>query len=435
MGRKSGEKKKKDLPVGLQAKKAAGAARTLKGKKVLKRTVTKSGSGRGAIKFSGAVQRAKKAVAMATKAAKRKSPKADTKEARSDEPSTAKATALSSGAIADQVLDPTSVPSAATEAQQSPSTINGPSTSTTHRGSTAPPQTPSRAADTVPDGLLADEEQDGAESPTPSEMDSQTSASIKKRSGWTNWLRKIASEKERTLEDWHEERIKRRKGIAWMNMMIAEFGVAPSASTSNPESYSDGRKPAGSSASFANTLAAQGFGAGPQAVRNLGGPMHHYKKENFVLPHEAVRLRGVHEASKPRPTPGGRAQSLDESRVPATKFIDLPVSSKVPESQVGTMDTASGPTEAPKDVGSITGAIVDPAALTPVPGVSSSTTTSPVRSQRGPYKVTAKAKRNGAPAGWVYTLATDEPAVASVGQVILDLPRGARRARLSGPAP
>jgi len=111
---------------------------------------------------------------------------------------------------------------------------------------------------------------------TPAEV-----AAAKRKSGWANWLRKIAAEKTRTLEEWHEERIKRRRGITWMNMMIAEFGVAPSPVPASVETYSDGRKPAGSIGSFANSLAAQGHGPGPEGVRNLGGPKNMYRSDNF----------------------------------------------------------------------------------------------------------------------------------------------------------
>lgn len=107
------------------------------------------------------------------------------------------------------------------------------------------------------------------------------SAAAKRKSGWSNWLRKIAAEKTRTLEEWHEERMKRRRGIAWMNMMIAEYGVAPSPLPANAQTYSDGRKPAGSSGSFANSLAAQGHGPGPEGVRNLGGPGSMYRSDNW----------------------------------------------------------------------------------------------------------------------------------------------------------
>jgi hypothetical protein len=65
------------------------------------------------------------------------------------------------------------------------------------------------------------------------------------------------------------------------NMMIAEFGVAPSSGPVTSEAYSDGRKPAGSVGSFANTLAAQGHGPGPEGVRNLGGPKNAYRYDNW----------------------------------------------------------------------------------------------------------------------------------------------------------
>ena len=136
-------------------------------------------------------------------------------------------------------------------------------------------------------------------------------AAAKRKSGWTSWLRKIAAEKTRTLEEWHEERIKRRRGIAWMNMMIAEFGVAPSPLPLTAEAYSDGRKPAGSVASFANTLAAQGHGPGPQAVKNLGGPKNYYRSDNWgKTKEENMKYMGMTPApDSVRGTPGSASGS------------------------------------------------------------------------------------------------------------------------------
>ena len=145
-------------------------------------------------------------------------------------------------------------------------------------------------------------------------------AAAKRKSGWANWLRKIASEKQRTLEEWHEERMKRRRGIAWMNMMIAEFGVAPSPSPVSTQTYSDGRKPAGSVGSFANTLAAQGHGPGPAGVRNLGGPKNMYRSDNWKkTKEEQMRYSSMRPGSMtPGPqTPSKAGPSIQPGSVPA----------------------------------------------------------------------------------------------------------------------
>ena len=50
-------------------------------------------------------------------------------------------------------------------------------------------------------------------------------------SGWAEWLRKKAGETPRTLQQWEEERMKRRRGKVWMLNMIKEFGILPEGST------------------------------------------------------------------------------------------------------------------------------------------------------------------------------------------------------------
>ena len=181
--------------------------------------------------------------------------------------------------------------------------------------SSAQPRTSIFAATTpefVPDPTKTAEQNDAAAK--------AAAAAAKRKSGWTNWLRKIAAEKDRTLEEWHEERIKRRRGIAWMNMMIAEFGVAPSPIPLTADAYSDGRKPAGSVASFANTLAAQGHGPGPQAVKNLGGPKNFYRSDNWSkTKEENMKYVGATPApDSVRGTPGpSAARSASASAGPS----------------------------------------------------------------------------------------------------------------------
>lgn len=45
-------------------------------------------------------------------------------------------------------------------------------------------------------------------------------------SGWADWLKKKASEKSRTREEWQDFANKRRRGKAWMESMMQEYGVA-----------------------------------------------------------------------------------------------------------------------------------------------------------------------------------------------------------------
>ena len=111
--------------------------------------------------------------------------------------------------------------------------------------------------------------------------DEDARKAAKRKSGWANWLKKQAGTKQRTLEEWHEERIKRRRGIAWMKMMIDEFGLAPSPGRPTAIAYSNGSKPAGSVMSFANTLAALGHPAGPAETKRLGGPGNPKLKEKM----------------------------------------------------------------------------------------------------------------------------------------------------------
>jgi hypothetical protein len=106
-------------------------------------------------------------------------------------------------------------------------------------------------------------------SPSPS----NPSSSAKRKSGWGMWLKKEASQKLRTIEEWHELRIKRRRGVGWMNAMIEEYGISDAPlPPPGTDVYANGDKPAGSAGSFANTLAALGKGPEAQPERPLGGP-------------------------------------------------------------------------------------------------------------------------------------------------------------------
>lgn len=91
-------------------------------------------------------------------------------------------------------------------------------------------------------------------------------ADLKRKSGWANWLKKHAGERARTLEDWHDLRIERRRGVGWMNMMIQEYGLLDSPA---PQ---DGYTPAGSPSSFRNTIEALGKGPLAEPKIRLGGP-------------------------------------------------------------------------------------------------------------------------------------------------------------------
>ena len=72
----------------------------------------------------------------------------------------------------------------------------------------------------------------GRSEPKPKKKSEMTEEEKRKAriSGWREWLKKKAGERPRTIEEWHAERMARRRGIKWMEEMIAEFGVAPSAS-------------------------------------------------------------------------------------------------------------------------------------------------------------------------------------------------------------
>ena len=374
---------------------------------------------------------------------------------------------------------------------------------------------------------------------TPAEV-----AAAKRKSGWANWLRKIAAEKTRTLEEWHEERIKRRRGITWMNMMIAEFGVAPSPVPASVETYSDGRKPAGSIGSFANSLAAQGHGPGPEGVRNLGGPKNQYRSDNYKKTKEeqmkaaqkAASAKGesiidsgasVHTAS-PVPGPSGtsatgwtpdtgaegspvshkrpgqateevrsekRGRSISPTPAPQRSvthsFSTMPpyppptTSPAVPRGQqVAVPNQLSGPLaysqlapspaypsmveRAPAHAGHFWRTALAPSTIYPAPVCPAVPSATPVQSTRSTHpqpfalvvnqqnfaagssstsdtaqtareakEVTEKLtkrkeaieKRNGAPKGWVYAPVEDDAKVRT--EVILDLPRSARRARQS----
>lgn len=154
----------------------------------------------------------------------------------------------------------------------------------------------------------------------------------KRKSGWANWLRKVAGEKQRTLEEWHEVRIKRRRGIAWMRMMIEEFGLAPSPAPPSAEAYSDGSKPAGSVMSFANTLAALGHPAGPAEIKRLGGPGNGKAKEKEKEKEkEKHKQKGKHEQKgKQRATsPWEREQETERAKSSTSTAFEVAGSSTI----------------------------------------------------------------------------------------------------------
>ena len=349
LGRKPGEKSAKEIAVGLQAKKAADAARAAaRGRRGFKKPLKNpfrrlGGGGKRGVKFSSAMERAKRAIANGSKRAP-VVPKRNGVDVRK----WAQDNAVEAPGVS---MDP-------------PPTA-GPSTSTSI--STAPPQTPLQT-------LAHDRE------PTsPEKRDSPSS----RKSGWAKWLRKIAAEKHRTIEEWHEERIKRRRGIAWMNMMIAEFGVAPSPSDAplTPQAYSDGRPPAGSVNSFANTLAARGMGS--KGVKDLGG------RSNLVRD----RKREFGDGAWVTPSGSRTASMSPTKRAPA----------------------GEGP-----------GEDEDPLERSAQRGKSAEEW----GGGREPSKQRSIAARNGAPMGWAFV--TEDTTKASREPVIdLDLPRSARRARTS----
>lgn len=61
----------------------------------------------------------------------------------------------------------------------------------------------------------------------PEEEEARKEEARKRRiSGWADWLKKKASEKSRTREEWQDFANKRRRGKAWMEGMMQEYGVA-----------------------------------------------------------------------------------------------------------------------------------------------------------------------------------------------------------------
>ena len=267
------------------------------------------------------------------------------------------------------------------------------------------------------------------------EVSSEMSAAAKRKSGWTKWLRKIAAEKTRTLEEWHEERMKRRRGIAWMNMMIAEFGVAPSPATVTPEAYADGRKPAGSSASFANSLAAQGLGSG--GIRNLGGPKNVYRTDNWNKTRQEEMRRTADETDKYTPVKRPAGEANYPSRRSGYKKAQRAKNALKTDTEAGTPAPMARPDGTPLLEHEITEvAPGEPSTIVPSEHLSTAGPShigpdepadTPVM-RRDTEKKAAIAKRNGAPMGWAFV----DPNATAPRQLEAEpelLPRTARRAR------
>ena len=272
-------------------------------------------------------------------------------------------------------------------------------------------------------------------------MDETARKAAKRKSGWANWLRKQAGVKLRTLEEWHEERIKRRRGIAWMRNMIEEFGLAPSPTIPSPETYADGSKPAGSVSSFANTLAALGHPAGPKEVKRLGGPgpgSGGDSKNQSRKPNKQPRLiltapTSTHGATPialpatPRPLIVSESPQLEALSAPSKRLA-----ASVDELEPPQKRTRLSPDAVIPDLTPITHPAFNPAE--PRPSLDDSQIDLSRETHEIEARETAKRKaiaaRNGAPVGWVYEYVVPIVPQASAG-VVEHLPRSARRARPS----
>ena len=260
----------------------------------------------------------------------------------------------------------------------------------------------------TPDGVMSDDD----------------SASARRQSGWARWLLKIAGEKTRSLEEWHEERIKRRRGVAWMNMMIEELGVLPQPEgvIPNPDRYADGSIPAGSKGSFANTLAARGLG--PEVVRNLGGPAHTYKGVNWQ--NEFGEPSSASPSAGPSPLPSPKKKRGRPSNAErAARLAQLSASTSMPDG----LAALAGPLPTNQLLD------FDPEYADADPPAS--------EMKAKPPRVTEKKQqiksRNGAPMGWSYVLEGEDVAEAGpsrlVSAVETGLDRAARRAKARASMP
>ena len=160
------------------------------------------------------------------------------------------------------------------------------------------------------------------EPPPTTPSDDPAAKAVKRKSGWANWLKKQAGDKERNLEEWHEMRMARRRGCDWMIPLIEEHGMAPSISPPNAETYADGSKPAGSVKSWKETLVALGYNGGQATIRRLGGPGPGPGSDSGAKPKE----KGVGKKKKGKPATDAKA--LESQAVAGEAVIPQPPTKK-----------------------------------------------------------------------------------------------------------
>lgn len=166
-------------------------------------------------------------------------------------------------------------------------------------------------------------------------MTAEEEAAAKRKSGWSNWLRREAGEKPRTLQQWHELRMKRRRGVGWMNAMIQEFGIAPSSNAAPEEPTAEAEQPKWLPQSFENTIAAIGQGPDAQPKYRLGGPplVGNQPKSTMNLNRDPVKRLPNH------PLEPGTPNYYPPQALTSTIELDRRVSSGAPSN--GSIDAES----------------------------------------------------------------------------------------------
>ena len=371
LGRKPGEKSAKELALDLQAKAAADAGKAMrKGRRVTKASLRKVGRKNARGRIAGVVGKGKRAVLNPVMRANRPITSAAKTSRAHKKPITT---------VVDHVPELLSTDPASAAQPSSSSTAGLPIT----------PAEGSQGEISIQSG----------DSPT------------KKPSGWSDWIFKKAGEKQRTIEEWHEERIKRRRGLSWLTDMITQFGVAPSSGSGpTPEAYSDGTRPAGSLGSFANSLAAVGHSSGPQEIKNLGGPKRAEHSDQ-------VEERNLDSAG------AGPSSSISVSYDPVGH-----TATPTKKRGRGRPRTADGPRKRGRP-SKVPSELLDEAGKADYHERRKERAVAEAR-----VKKEAIQARNGAPMGWVYLAdgaGVPEKGTRLVSEVVQNLDRSARRSRPS----
>lgn len=308
--------------------------------------------------------------------------------------------------------------------------------------------------------------------PSQRDPDGRSSSPPQRISGWADWLVRKAGEKPRTLEQWQDFAIQRRRGKEWKEKMMELFGVAPYEGGPRlpwePEQESlppgcppSGRSPEPQHFQLSHTQETE---AGPSSrIGNMPDGLERDRSVDHVdeeideldpsespSDHEEEDRKPIIQSVKATPKKTSRTTSHGKGKAAqpslfSTSYRDDQIAAQAGPSHSSLYATnravINDETNRPTAIASPLWPIfaqtrpspacgTNPPNINPVQPFTSAEASeearvpSPVRQPT--EKKQAIAKRNGAPMGWAYVPVTTEPAAPAPTDVG---PRSARKAR------